>query len=200
NSYVVVNGVLLILGIRAMIGLGDHKILLFVNFLLGNPWHQSYINCKLKQFRPWDLWPSAGVPITSSCWSRTSSTFRSLPLWRSAIYCQSSCFIPALQGTSVDIHFPLARSNDESKEIDYVKHMWRNKQDLKVEDASNALLYLASSAFVGFVLTKMEADILQLGKIEEEIDITVKNLNEKEEPIFFEGKRGKQNRDVKDYA
>ncbi|KAF9601722.1 hypothetical protein IFM89_022709 [Coptis chinensis] len=36
--------------------------------------------------------------------------------------------------------------------------------------------------------TKMEADILQLGKIEEEIDITVKNLNEKEELILLKEK------------
>ncbi|KAF9598530.1 hypothetical protein IFM89_028062 [Coptis chinensis] len=164
-----------------MIILGDHKILLFVNLVLGNPWHQSYINCNLRQFRPQDLWPSAGVPITSSCWSRTSSTFRSLPLWRSAIYCQSSCFIPALQA--------------------YVEE----QAGLKVEDASNAALFGWSAfvgeivgrgfTFTGLLCPKAVAEEKEnkkinktLGKIEEEIDITVKNLNEKEELILLKEK------------
>ncbi|KAF9606262.1 hypothetical protein IFM89_024083 [Coptis chinensis] len=98
------------------------------------------------------------------------------------------------------------------KEIDYVKHMWRNKQDLKVEDTSNAALFGLECfcwfcvgeivgrrfTFTGLMVratasrkrkTKMEADILHLGKIEEEIDITVKNLNEKEELILLKEKK-----------
>ncbi|KAF9596192.1 hypothetical protein IFM89_007510 [Coptis chinensis] len=171
NLYVVVNGVLLILGIRAMIGLGDHKILLFVNLVLGNPWHQSYINCKLKQFRPRDLWPSAGVPITSSCWSENKAVHSgSLPLWRSAIYCQSSCFIPTLQGTSVISIFHLL--------------------DLKNDESAFLFFTPARCVFVCGCLAhlKWKRTSYDFGKIEEEIDITVKNLNEKEELILLKEK------------
>ncbi|XP_057467305.1 uncharacterized protein LOC130756750 isoform X1 [Actinidia eriantha] len=108
---------------------------------------------------------------TSSCWSRTSSTFRSQPLWENVTCWASNCSTLVSLG-----YFPkqLLEQNKQYiqepatvgkynllgkqlfytrlasipgryelfwKELDYVKNLWKKRPDLKVEDAGIAALF-----------------------------------------------------------
>ncbi|XP_062149635.1 uncharacterized protein LOC133858173 isoform X2 [Alnus glutinosa] len=77
------------------------------------------------------------VLTTSSCWSRTSNTFRSHLQWRNATSCLSNCFTLAL----LVLYSIPGRYESFWKELDYVKHLWKNRQELKVEDAGIAALF-----------------------------------------------------------
>lgn len=71
------------------------------NFWLGSWWRPSWFNYKPRLLRLHSWWPSMEVPTTSSCWSKTSSTFKSHPQLRNATFCQNNCSILALPGQSV---------------------------------------------------------------------------------------------------
>lgn len=61
-------------------------------------WCPSCFNSNQRLLRLHSLCPSMEAPITGSYWSKTSSTFKSHPLSRNAIFCQNNCSILALPG------------------------------------------------------------------------------------------------------
>lgn len=61
-------------------------------------WLRSCISWNPKRARYRSLFPNMEMNITRSCWSRISSTFRILLLWRNAMSCQSNCFTRVLPG------------------------------------------------------------------------------------------------------
>lgn len=66
----------------------------------GSWWRRSCISCSLRLSKLHSLFQSMEVLTTSSCWRRTSNSFRSHPQWRNATSCPSNCFTLVLLGYS----------------------------------------------------------------------------------------------------
>jgi hypothetical protein len=76
----------------------NYILVYLIRLNLGSWWLRSCGSCNLRLVKRLSLSPSMEVLTTSSCWSRTSNTFRSHLQWRNATSCLSNCFTLALLG------------------------------------------------------------------------------------------------------
>ncbi|KAI3850671.1 hypothetical protein MKW98_030731, partial [Papaver atlanticum] len=85
---------------------------------LSNPWRQSWFSCKRKHVKPHRSLPSMGEPATIEKCNELSKQ----------LFYTRLASIPG-------------RTETFWKEVNHVKGLWKNRQDLKVEDAGIAAIF-----------------------------------------------------------